>query len=1028
MAELVGVVSGAAGLLSLAIQLASGAEKVKEAYRFSKRLPDEIKSLTEDLDFLRLFIEQPSRAHWLESSDAPEATYCRNRLQAVAEALDRLARSTPRDSNTSRIKSLGRMRQWKDELESVRTKIYHAKLSLVMLASLPWHDDPSLVHLVPIQGTPSPGDGPTHDHGQDSVLEAQVVSLEHQGSNTPGPARAYQQRRRPVKCTKRGCPCRCHTKGALIRRFWSFEYTPLSMILQSCDHPSCNGRRYDASIRVALSQLGLPWAFTLGFHFQSERADYSLYPSLGGQTIVRYTSPGFKLLFDIVHDEVELVEGLKQFTELWRRDPGMGNHVNPGGRTYVEELLYYPVRGWQFESVIALLDLFIKQFKMTRDLSEISLLYSCAHGIGEGPHMAIFQELIDLGFDSSDIASPELKKWPTPCDPNWISEACTPDPFFTEMLSILVASDSEFGGTSPLGCDVLLSPEKARQRLRKSADLVSQRNFLGQTPLHLAAAEQESLVLPLLEARHDVNATDLYGITPLMYTAGLGRTEAAKQLICYGAKMFLVDDLCHRTFLGFALARRQYRYALDIAHHIQATLPESEKAVGSYFAGSILMALVRDDSSRLFACSPSFIEELMNLVDDANFRFDDPRNGTADNHLLHYCWTLEQTKVLINHGFTGINRKRSDGATSLMMAASIGRLDLVRYYLEIGADIDAQDNCGRNALCHALEGWIGLNKVFSDEDDMCHLGTISFLITSDADIISRDTCGCPCSPEGCSPASLLPSHFAEDNQWWGLKNPFHTIEWLAILEGLGRDDLARATLLHLLRRAEFYRLEMGHTCCRSVSTSWTWSATSPTHGLSDEERKTISDSKQERNLALESTSSKHVSLSLDKLRHQWQQQLFELYTLHLDRNGLQSWSSILRQEHEPKLLCEPPKKVGRWKCNFRDDIMETSMTFTIGSPQRHQLHPYRELVRYTSSLEKEFAIRQSREEVDALLKWYNCRLIWILEVTEIMQIPLEYHVKGMRTVFVEDRDVGRRAEEFIQHFKTSREVLLETRK
>ncbi|KAK7990081.1 tRNA (cytosine(34)-C(5))-methyltransferase [Apiospora arundinis] len=837
MAEVFGVVSGAAGLLSLAIQLASGAEKVKEAYKLSKRLPDEIKSITEDIDFLQWFIDQLNRAHSLKSSDAPEVTYCTNRLQAVAEALDRLARKMPRDSNTSRIRSLGRMGQWKDELESVRTKIRDAKHSLTMLASLPWRHDPSLVHLVPIQGTPSPGGEPTHDHGQNSVLEAQVVPLEHQGSNTPGPARAYQQRRRPVKCTKRGCPCRCHTKGALKRRFWSFEYTPLSMILQSCDHPSCNGRRYDVSIRVALSQLGLPLAFTLGFHFQSEMADYSLYPSLDTQTIVRYTSPGFKLLFDIMHSEIELVEGMKQFTELWRRDPDMKNHVNPGGRSYVEELLHYPVTGWQFERVIALLDLFIKQFDMTRGLSEIS----CAHGIGEGPHMAIFQELIDLGFDSSNIASPELKKWPTPCDPNWISEACTPDPFFTEMLSILVASDSEFGGTSPLGCDVLLSPEKARQRLRKSADLVSQRNFLGQTPLHLAAAEQESLVLPLLEAGHDVDAKDMHGITPLMYTAGLGRTEAAKELISYGADMFLTDDLRHRNFLGFALARCQYRYALDIAYHVQAIFPTSEKAVGSHFAKSIFMALLEDHGYRKFDYPPSFIEELMNLVDDANFRFGDPHNSTEDNHLLHYSWTLEQTKVFIACGLTGINHKRSDGATALMMAASIGRLDLVRYYLEIGADIDAQDNRGRNALCHALEGWIRHDKVLSDEDDMCHLGTISFLITSGADVVSRDRCSCSCSPEGCSPASFLPSHFAEDNQWWGLQNPFHTIEWLAILEDLGREDL----------------LQMRHTCCRKIPTSLTWSFVFPTHDLSDEERKMISDSQQETNLALESTTSNH---------------------------------------------------------------------------------------------------------------------------------------------------------------------------
>lgn len=133
MAEVLGGASAIAGLASLAIQLASGAKKIKEAYKLSKRLPDEIKLLTEDIDYLRRFMEQPSRPHLLESSDAPEATYCRNCMQAVAEALDRLARKMPRDSNTRRLRSLGRMGQCKDELESVRTKVRDAKLSLLML-------------------------------------------------------------------------------------------------------------------------------------------------------------------------------------------------------------------------------------------------------------------------------------------------------------------------------------------------------------------------------------------------------------------------------------------------------------------------------------------------------------------------------------------------------------------------------------------------------------------------------------------------------------------------------------------------------------------------------------------------------------------------------------------------------------------------------------------------------------------------------------------------------------------------------
>lgn len=61
--------------------------------------------------------------------------------------------------------------------------------------------------------------------------------------------------------------------------------------------------------------------------------------------------------------------------------------------------------------------------------------------IGEGPHIAIFDILFDLGYDPSDVESPRSGSWPKPCDPNWISEEMTPDPFFIEMMSEFVKRD-----------------------------------------------------------------------------------------------------------------------------------------------------------------------------------------------------------------------------------------------------------------------------------------------------------------------------------------------------------------------------------------------------------------------------------------------------------------------------------------------------------------------------------------------------------------------------------------------------------
>lgn len=151
-----------------------------------------------------------------------------------------------------------------------------------------------------------------------------------------------QKQRHPRGCTRNKCLCSCHTLGSMERRFWSFQYTPLSMILRGCDDTSCDQRHYYVSIRVALSQLGLPWACTLSFHFENDLNSFSLYPCLKPQIIVRYTSPGFKLLEEIRRGEVELAEGIKQFTELLQQDPDMRSHVNPAGRGYVQVCICMP--------------------------------------------------------------------------------------------------------------------------------------------------------------------------------------------------------------------------------------------------------------------------------------------------------------------------------------------------------------------------------------------------------------------------------------------------------------------------------------------------------------------------------------------------------------------------------------------------------------------------------------------------------------------------------------------------------------
>ena len=61
--------------------------------------------------------------------------------------------------------------------------------------------------------------------------------------------------------------------------------------------------------------------------------------------------------------------------------------------------------------------------------------------IGEGPHLSIFEELLALEFDPSNLPNPAAEKWPEPCNPDWKSEKFTPDPFFLELLAMMVSVD-----------------------------------------------------------------------------------------------------------------------------------------------------------------------------------------------------------------------------------------------------------------------------------------------------------------------------------------------------------------------------------------------------------------------------------------------------------------------------------------------------------------------------------------------------------------------------------------------------------
>ena len=146
----------------------------------------------------------------------------------------------------------------------------------------------------------------------------------------------WRSRRQPLQCAMLQCHCSCHLTKQISSRFWYIHYSPLAHILRNCDTATCTARRHRLQFRAALSQLGIPWAVILGVNLTLEVGKYTLWPALQLQRVVKYTSPGFEILWKLSEEQLGWDDAEAQFRELYRMDPTFCSQVDPSGRGYLE--------------------------------------------------------------------------------------------------------------------------------------------------------------------------------------------------------------------------------------------------------------------------------------------------------------------------------------------------------------------------------------------------------------------------------------------------------------------------------------------------------------------------------------------------------------------------------------------------------------------------------------------------------------------------------------------------------------------
>ncbi|KAK8108044.1 uncharacterized protein PG998_010057 [Apiospora kogelbergensis] len=661
MAEALGIASGAAGLTSLVIQVASGTSRLRKAYKLTKMVPVEVDIISRDLDFICEVARRLNCTTGQTNQADLIVVYCRSSIQAVVEALNELSqkasRMAARNSLNTSVQRLKWMPSCQEDLESLRKLVQDAKQNLMLLGQLGM-----------IQPPVSPPLLPPALHTQDSNNDGPSSGIQNKSTHTYSLVSRGRGRK---SCLKRRCACRCHIEGSVGGRFWAFKYTPLSMILGECDVPKCDGRQHIYSLRVALSQLGFPLTVTAAIHIQSDAAGRSFGVSLRPQYVVRYTSPGFETLHKLGHGYITIDEASSKFTEMCRKDPSFIHQVNPAEQGYIEVLVGIArYRNIPYDAFVSLLRLFIDDLGMRQGLDSVNCM-QCLWVFREA-YLGVFDALVSLGFDPLSLENPHRYRrqwnWTFLVFKGWYQS----DLFFVKLIEKLILLDPEFGNTSSIQYDIILYPGKALNTLSHGPEeLDVTPNFLGQTPLHLAIA---------------LGNTELTrALNPLDYTALLGNTSCAKILLLAWAgidrsSQEIMLTVGNPTFLTFALFPYKRNFVFEVLQYIQETFrDDKDRFISSASANRVLGDMAyhgnryNDNTQALLPFTCDDISRMIDMVDDVNSEFSS-ENGSVRFRLLELYWPLEHAQHIIRRGYRGLDSK------VVATAASVDRMDHVEDF------------------------------------------------------------------------------------------------------------------------------------------------------------------------------------------------------------------------------------------------------------------------------------------------------------------------------------------------------------
>lgn len=148
--------------------------------------------------------------------------------------------------------------------------------------------------------------------------------------------RARRQRSRLEGCLDGKCFCSCHKVSSYSGRFWSIRTPSLGWGFLRCDKQTCANKNIRFSARVSLSRFNALWALEMSLSLMYGPTAFSISPGLRAERVVKYTSPGFTVLWKCETGQITWPEAQQQLNSLFAEGQASIDDVDPSGASWLE--------------------------------------------------------------------------------------------------------------------------------------------------------------------------------------------------------------------------------------------------------------------------------------------------------------------------------------------------------------------------------------------------------------------------------------------------------------------------------------------------------------------------------------------------------------------------------------------------------------------------------------------------------------------------------------------------------------------